>query len=119
MHELSVTENILAIALRHANAAHAAKVTAITLKIGQLASIVDDSVQFYWEILAQDTICAGAELVFERVPALLRCKVCEETFGLERELTPCPSCGSIAVEVIQGEEFYVDSITVESEEVKG
>ena len=49
MHELSVTENILKTSLEYADREHAVKVTAINLNIGQLSSIVDDSVQFYWE----------------------------------------------------------------------
>jgi len=46
MHELAVTENILSIASKHAQESGATRVTAINLVIGQLSSIVDDSVQF-------------------------------------------------------------------------
>jgi hydrogenase nickel incorporation protein HypA/HybF len=48
MHEMVVTENILNIATRHALHAGAKRVTDIHITIGQLSSIVDDSVQFYW-----------------------------------------------------------------------
>jgi hydrogenase nickel incorporation protein HypA/HybF len=112
MHELAVTESIISIAGKHAQAAHAARVTDIYITIGQLSSIVDDSVQFYWEIIGKDTICEGATLHFNRIPARLQCKSCGKEYGIESELEPCPDCGGYQVSVIAGEEFWLDSIEV-------
>jgi len=36
--------------------ANASKVTGINLVIGQLSSIVDDSIQFYWDTISEGTI---------------------------------------------------------------
>jgi hydrogenase nickel incorporation protein HypA/HybF len=113
MHELAVTESIRDIAVRHAVAARATKVTDIFLVIGRLASIVDDSVQFYWDIISQDTICAGATLHFERIPARMVCLDCNQEFTFEDELIPCPQCGSMQARIISGDEFHLDSIAVE------
>jgi hydrogenase nickel incorporation protein HypA/HybF len=52
MHELAVTESILEIALRHAQEHNARHITGLYLVLGQWASIVDDSVQFYWDIIS-------------------------------------------------------------------
>ena len=113
MHELAVTESILNIAIDHAQRANAARVTDLNLVIGRLSSIVDDSIQFYWDILTENTLCSGSTLHFRRIPATLACLACEHHFTLEGELTPCPACGSGQVKVITGEEFYLDSIEVE------
>jgi hydrogenase nickel incorporation protein HypA/HybF len=114
MHELAVTENILEIASRHATQVHAKRVTDIYLVIGNLSSIVDDSVQFYWDIISENTICSGAQLHFQRIPAQMACQECGHTFGLEdNHLTPCPQCNSMNIRVIAGEEFYLDSIEIE------
>ena len=113
MHELAVTENILNIALKHAQQSEAVCVTDIYITMGQLSSVVDDSVQFYWDIISQDTICAGAKLHFKRIPASLTCLDCGSTYTLEGDLTPCPKCGSAQVKVKTGEEFWVDSIEIE------
>lgn len=113
MHELAITQNILDIAVNHAQQAGAARVTDLHLVIGQLSSIVDDSVQFYWDIISKGTLCAGATLHFQRIPARLRCQQCGTEYGLERELTACPTCQSVRVQVIQGEEFRLESIEVE------
>jgi hydrogenase nickel incorporation protein HypA/HybF len=113
MHELAVTESVLNIALEYANRAGAKRVTDLYLVIGRLASIVDDSVQFYWDILSQDTICANSQLHFTRIPANMLCLDCGNEFPLEDELSPCPTCGSPKLKVITGEEFSLDSIEIE------
>ena len=112
MHELAVTESILNIATTHAIQASAKRVTDIYIVLGNLASIVDDSVQFYWDIVSQDTLCAGATLHFERKPAVLACLDCGNSYTLAGELTYCPKCQSARVKVISGDEFHLDSIEI-------
>ncbi len=114
MHELSITESILEIATRHAEAAGAQKVTGINIIVGRLSSVVDDSVQFYWDIISQDTICAGAILQFERNPARMKCLECATEYTFDHDLIPCPQCGSFLAKIISGEEFRMDSIEVEA-----
>jgi hydrogenase nickel incorporation protein HypA/HybF len=114
VHELAVTENLLKTALRHAEAADARRVTDLHLVIGELTTIVGDSVQFYWDIVSRGTICEGAFLHFERVPARLQCRDCEAQYGLDGDLRECPWCASARVRVIAGDEFRLDSIEVDS-----
>jgi hydrogenase nickel incorporation protein HypA/HybF len=113
MHELSVTENILQIALKQAEKAQATRVTDINIVIGSLSSIVDDSVQFYWDFISENTICQKALLHFNRIPAVLKCLSCNNEYKIEDGLKPCPSCQSESVRVISGEEFWLDSIEIE------
>jgi len=113
MHELSVTENVMEIALNHATKAGASRVTIVNLTIGQLSSIVDDSVQFYWDLITENTLCEGSKLVFTRIPARFHCAVCDFEYGLSSDSAVCPNCGSILNKVVSGEEFFVDSIEIE------
>jgi hydrogenase nickel incorporation protein HypA/HybF len=113
MHELSVTESILEIALRHGGEAGAAAVTDLYLVIGELSSIVDDSVQFYWDIISAGTPAAGSRLHFRRVPGRLRCRTCGHTYSPRQDL-PCPACGGLEIDVLAGGEFYVEAIEVET-----
>ena len=120
MHELSVTESLLEIATKHAVQVNATKVTALNIVIGRLSSIVDDSVQFYWDFVSENTICQGSKLYFSRKPALLQCQTCRNEFEISKEMTPCPDCGSYNTCILSGEEFFLDSIEIEkgSEQVK-
>jgi hydrogenase nickel incorporation protein HypA/HybF len=113
MHELAVTESILQIAEKNAIQSDAIKVTDIYLVIGNLSSIVDDSVVFYWDILSKNTICEGSTIHFKRTPATMLCLACEHTFDLSGELIPCPNCGSFQLKVQSGEEFFLESIEIE------
>ncbi len=114
MHELSVTQSILNIAIRHAEQAGAARITDIRLVLGQLSSIVDDSVRFYWGIIAAGTIAEEAQLHFQRRPAQMQCQACGAAFALAAsDDFACPQCGGGDVRVTGGEEFYVESIDVE------
>lgn len=113
MHELSVTESVLEIACKHAEKARAERVTDIYLVIGRLSSIIDDSVEFYWNIISKDTLCEEAELHFKRVPAELVCLDCEHQYQLAEELMPCPNCSSARIRVLSGDEFHLESIEIQ------
>ncbi len=116
MHELPITESILKIALRHADSAGATKITDIHLIIGKLASIVDESVQFYWDIISEETIAEGASLHFRTIPTEISCLDCDLRYHPEEGKLACPDCSSLHVRVIAGEEFRVEAIEVESPE---
>lgn len=112
MHEMSITQNLLDLALKHAQQAGAARITDLYLVIGELSSVVDESIQFYWDFVTKDTIAAGATLHFERVGATLRCQECGQEFPLNEDYH-CPHCQSRRVVVASGDQFFLQSIEVE------
>jgi len=109
MHELAITENILDIAQKHAKGQH---ITALHLVIGMLSSIVDDSVQYYWDIITQGTSAEGAKLHFRRIPTEFQCRDCEVRYIPVKDDYACPNCGSLRLIIVAGEEFYLESIEV-------
>ena len=113
MHELPIAENIKDIAIKHAEQADAKRITDIFLVIGQLSSVVDDSIQFYWDLISKDTLAEGATLHFKRIPAEIRCKSCSATFAPNGRDYSCPECGGYLIEIIAGDEFFMEAIEVE------
>ncbi len=111
MHEYSITQSILNVALE---AAENRQITAIDLVIGDLSSVVDDSVQFYFDLLSAGTPAAGAELRFRRVHVAVFCCDCAQHVagGIPLPYT-CPRCGGNRLEVRGGREFFVESIEVQ------
>jgi hydrogenase nickel incorporation protein HypA/HybF len=94
-------------AVRHAEGR---RVTVIALRIGALRQVVPDSLELYVELVSRGTVCEGARLDVEHVPARLRC--CGEEW--EPPGFRCPTCGG-GGEVVAGDEFLVESIDVEED----
>lgn len=111
MHELMVTESILEIALRHARDAGAEKITDLYLVIGDLSTVVDESVQFYWDFVSEGTAAEGANLHFRRIPGKLLCQDCGHSYNVKEDLT-CPKCHSNDIRIISGREFSLEAIDV-------
>jgi hydrogenase nickel incorporation protein HypA/HybF len=113
MHELSVTESIAAICLKHALQNNARRVLKVNIKLGELTGIVDHYVSFYWDLVAKDTVAQGAELNFIKIPVMAYCSRCKEEFKVEEYDLTCPKCGEADTELVSGREFLVESIEIE------
>lgn len=115
MHELFVTEEILKIALKHAELNGASRVVGIGLKIGELSDLVEEWLQRYFDYLSRDTIAAGARIRVEKTPIVFRCDTCGECFparlGEIKDIT-CKTCGPGKMVLASGREFTVRQIEV-------
>ena len=109
MHELPVVLDVIRTVGQEAEKRGLRRVTRIDLVIGELSSIVDESVQMYFDIAAADSACSGAKLVFEHRPAMLRCRNCGKEFPHAKSFQ-CPECGGDGVLIKgTGREFYIHS----------
>ncbi len=122
MHELGVTQSMLDLVLEHAEG-H--PVTAINLKLGEMASVVAESVELYFEYLSKGSPAEGARLNWETVPMEMTCRVCGETADLQEWAGERPQlivagalergcrCGSHDLRVTNGTGFAVASLEIE------
>jgi hydrogenase nickel incorporation protein HypA/HybF len=114
MHELSLSGAIVNTVVKHAAGR---PVSLVSLRIGALRQVVPDTLEFYFGFVSKDTVCEGARLEQELVPALLRCGGCKREWEIDLPIFMCPECGAGGrVEVASGEEFEVESIEVEETE---
>ncbi len=114
MHELPITQSLLKIALDHAEKANAKRITTLNIVMGELSSMVDDSIQFYWDEIAKGTIAEGAILNFRRVAAELQCMTCFHKYRPADNELVCHQCGGVGAKIIAGEECFLESIDVEN-----
>ena len=114
MHELSIARAVVAAVEKHAAGR---PVEVVNLRVGTLRQVVPDSLVFYFGFVADGTVCEGARLEIEVVPAALRCEGCGAEWELAEPVFRCAACGSTEVEVVAGEELQVESIEIREEEV--
>ncbi|MGH3105689.1 MAG: hydrogenase maturation nickel metallochaperone HypA [Rubrobacteraceae bacterium] len=112
MHELAIAESVVRIAERHADGR---RVTQVYLKVGHLRQVVPSALAFGFELVAQETLVEGAELVLEEVPATGKCRACGSESRLEGFPLQCKACGGFDLEIIAGEELYVESLEIEDQ----
>ena len=113
MHELSITEHLLADCIRNAEAQNASKIRVIHLCIGQLRGIVPDCIQIYLDMLSEGTIAEGARIEAEFPPVKVRCRDCQKEGEIIPHHLACPHCGSLRLKLLSGKEFYIKSMEVE------
>jgi hydrogenase nickel incorporation protein HypA/HybF len=109
MHELSLSGAIVDTVVKHAAGR---QVSLVSLRVGQLRQVVPDTLEFYFGFVARGTVCEGARLEQELVPAALSCAPCSLAWSIDVPDFRCPSCGG-AAELSAGNEFEVESIEVE------
>jgi hydrogenase nickel incorporation protein HypA/HybF len=112
VHELSIAEAILAIALDHAGDR---RVTSVEVHVGHLRQVVPSALGFSFELVAKGTAAEGAELELVEVPAEGDCRACGAHTTLPGFPLACGACGSLDVEVVRGEELSVDSLELTDE----
>jgi hydrogenase nickel incorporation protein HypA/HybF len=113
VHELALASAVVEAVVRHAEGR---RVTVVSMRIGALRQVVPESLEFCFGIVARESVCEGARLDYEVVPAALSCRDCGSEWKLERPPFTCPSCNSGVVKAVAGEEFLIESIELEEAE---
>ncbi len=113
MHELSIAQSIVDIVGQYVPPADQEHVRKITVRIGAMAGVVPDSLEFCFTAVIHSTPLAEAVMEIEHVPFTVSCHSCNSTSATEPGLALCPLCGSVDTEVKSGTELQVVSIDVD------
>jgi hydrogenase nickel incorporation protein HypA/HybF len=112
VHEVAVAQRMLEIALSAAEENGGGRIVAARLLLGKLTCVDPETLDFAFGVATRGTLAEGCRLEIVRIPARLRCRSCRSAH--ERELLePCPVCGTLGGEVLQGRELRLDTIDVE------
>jgi hydrogenase nickel incorporation protein HypA/HybF len=87
-------------------------ILSINLLIGDRASIVDDSLLFYFDMLTPGTLAEGADLNVRRVPSRFYCHVCGAKFTPSGYDFRCPTCNEVGTVTTEGSELQIESIVL-------
>ena len=113
VHELSIMQSALNIALEQAEKAGGNRIYQIRLRIGALSGVVPEALRFAFEALAPGTAADGAELAIEDVPARFWCASCAKEFQSDDMFAECPDCQTPSGELRAGREMEVASLEIE------
>jgi hydrogenase nickel incorporation protein HypA/HybF len=110
MHEMALAEGILEVVL---DVAQDRPVKRVHLHVGALHAVVPESLQFSFQVAAQDTPADEAMLSIDQVHAVFQCNHCGEVTDIATPPYNCRSCGSADVTISAGDELIVESVELE------
>lgn len=110
MHELSLTQNLLDIALQNA---YSRRIVNVHLLLGPFSDEREENIRFYWRDLAKGTLGEGARLYFRHVKPEMKCLACGGTFDFDNDQSICVYCQSDRLQLLSGDEVRLESIDVE------
>lgn len=114
MHELGLITSVVDATKRVALENHAKKITAINLRIGEMTEVIEDAMQFSFEILAEDEpLLKNCKLNIEFVHPKSECGMCGAVFEHDRFERVCPKCGNDITTLIDGTNLDIASIEIE------
>src|SRR5437763_1905484 len=106
MHELGITQEIIALVCERTGGA---RVRRVVLEIGKLSAVLPDAVQFCFDLCSAGTPIEGAQLEIVETPGRARCRVCGADVALERPFGQC-GCGNTDLEWLAGDELRIREV---------
>lgn len=120
MHELSMADAIVKTVLDAAEKNQAEQILEVTIEVGKLTMLNPEQLRFLLEVLTEDTLLEGSEIIIEEIPVEIECKSCNYIGSTELDdsdhylmIVKCPECGERDLEVITGRECNVKNIKIE------
>lgn len=115
MHELSIIQSVVASAQEALAGMHVgSRVVAVKLRVGALSGVVEEALQFCYELAIENTPLAGSALLVEHIPVAIYCAGCAATIELPGvQSFRCPHCHAPSRDVRRGRELELESVMVE------
>jgi hydrogenase nickel incorporation protein HypA/HybF len=112
VHELSIATSLVELSIEAVErAGETGRIEVVHVRIGTLAGVVIEALEFAWDVATRGTDCAGAQLVIEHVPGRVGCLAC----GAETDLDDpprfrCGQCGAPTAHILAGRELDLVSL---------
>jgi len=107
MHEMALAEGVLDVVL---DVVGDNSVKAVRVQAGVLHAVVPESLEFSFQLAAQDTPAADAQLFIRKVDAVFQCGQCREVTTQAAPPFNCSVCGSADITFSAGDELLVEAI---------
>ncbi len=112
MDGLHVTREMLNQLIEKAQSEGASRIVRIVLEVGELSGLDSKELEKHFEQLSRETLAEGAKLSITEIPLKIRCLSCSTEYVASGFKMVCSGCGSIASELISGNELRVKEMEV-------
>jgi hydrogenase nickel incorporation protein HypA/HybF len=109
MHELALTQSIVDLVVERARAERLRTVTRVAVEVGTAAGVDPEALRFCFDVVVEETMARGAELVIERPQLRACCRSCGHEFEPSTRFPSCPACQRPGAELVGGRELRVTS----------
>ena len=116
MHELGIAQSVLEAVKAEADRHPGSRPVKVALRIGELAAVDPDALQFSFEALTRETELEGLELAVEFCPRRHRCFDCGTEFVVKDFDFQCLACHSLRSECISGDQLELAYLELEEHE---
>lgn len=115
MHEVSIASSIIRVIEENVEPAERHRVRNVKIRIGEMAGVSADSLEFSFSALTGRSDLQQATLRMEHVPFAVRCRQCKATFSDANGRVVCPLCGGIEADILGGTELEVVEIELDED----
>lgn len=113
MHEISIAQSLIEAACEAAAEEGQVRVVRVLVRIGVLAGVVPEALQFSFALAAEGTACEGAVLVIEPIRVQVFCSRCDAPRTLaDGYCLICPTCRAPTPQLIAGRELELVSLEI-------
>ncbi|NQU44340.1 hydrogenase maturation nickel metallochaperone HypA [bacterium] len=113
MHEMAIAVSLYDQVCRAVEAEGEIRVEEVEVRVGDLQLVVPEAFEAAWDAVCQGTGLEGSRLKIVEVPPRARCRGCDEEFRPEVDFYLCPQCGEADVDILEGREIILSSLTAE------
>jgi hydrogenase nickel incorporation protein HypA/HybF len=106
MHELGIAASILDSVQAEAERQQGLHICKVGIRVGELAGVDSDALQFGFECLVKGTSFEPLALEIESVPRMQRC-ACGNEFRMTDYDPHCPRCGEFMTECVSGDQLEI------------
>jgi hydrogenase nickel incorporation protein HypA/HybF len=110
MHEFSIVQRIVDIALESAAVNNVEHISSVEVEVGKASGVVPEAMEFAWEAATKGTLLNNATLKIKHIPVRVKCGICRLQYEPEEVYEVCPGCGEVSPEIINGKEVRVVAI---------
>jgi hydrogenase nickel incorporation protein HypA/HybF len=107
MHELGLCASIVDAIERRAGER---AVSRVRVRAGRLLHVHPEAFDQSFAVAAMGTVAADAVAELVMLPVRSRCSACRAGWEGDEVPVACPSCGSVQVELVGGDELVLESI---------